>query len=249
MTHHLKVESLSKSFDLHMLGGRRIWALGDVSFAVRRGEFLGVVGRSGSGKSSLLRCLYRRYLPTSGSMLYYSEGGEATDLAVADDRVVLRLRREELGYVSQFLQAIPRTPARDVVAEPLVVRGASPEAARERSQEMLASLGLVGDLQEAYPATMSGGEQQRVNLARALVARPRLLLLDEPTGALDPETRELAVAAIKELKEGGTTMIGVFHDPGTLGALADRVLVLEDQKVRWCGPASEAPELMTAAGA
>lgn len=234
---HLEVRSLSKRFTLHMLGGRRLQALEDVSFAVEPGEFLGVVGRSGSGKSSLLRCLYRRYLPDAGAILYAGEEG-TVDLAVAGDRTVLRLRERELGYVSQFLQAIPRTSARDVVAEPLVGRGLPADEARERAAAVMDSLGLSPDLQETYPATMSGGERQRVNLARALAVRPRMLLLDEPTSALDPETRDLAVAAIGELKDEGTTMVGIFHDTGTLHALADRVLALEDGRVRWCGPAA-----------
>ena len=239
MTHHLEVESLSKCFTLHMLGGRRLQALEDVSFRVEPGEFLGVVGRSGSGKSSLLRCLYRRYLPSAGSIHYAGED-EVVELAAADDRTVLCLRDRELGYVSQFLQSIPRTPARDVVAEPLVGRGEDLESAREWAAVMMDSLGLPPDLQDTYPATMSGGERQRVNLARALVSRPRMLLLDEPTSALDPETRALAVSAIQELKSEGTTMVGIFHDAETLQILADRVLALEDGSVRWCGPANEA---------
>lgn len=243
MPDHLIVESLSKHFTLHMLGGRRLQALRDVNFSVARGEFLGVVGRSGSGKSSLLRCLYRRYLPSAGSVRYAGEGG-TVDLASADDRAVLDLRDRELGYVSQFLQAIPRTPARDVVAGPLVNRGTELEPARERAARVMESLGLPADLQETYPATMSGGERQRVNLARALVSRPRMLLLDEPTSALDPETRALAVTAIGELKDSGTTMVGIFHDADTLQALADRVLALEAGGVRWCGPAREADSLL-----
>lgn len=243
MTYHLKVESLSKHFTLHMLGGRRLQALEDVSFSVEPGEFLGIVGRSGSGKSSLLRCLYRRYLPSSGSV-YYADEDAVVDLATADDRAVLGLRDRELGYVSQFLQAIPRTPACDVVAEPLVSRGADVKAARERAAAMMDSLGLPPDLQDTYPATMSGGERQRVNLARALVARPRLLLLDEPTSALDPETRALAVDAIQELKDEGTTMVGIFHDAETLQALAGRVLALDGGRVRWCGSAREATGLL-----
>lgn len=243
MTHHLKVEDLCKSFTLHMLGGRRMRAFEDVSFAVEPGEFLAVVGRSGSGKSSLLRCLYRSYLPTSGRIRYESEEGEI-DLTSADDRAVLRLRERELGYVSQFLHAVPRVPAREVVAEPLIRRGEGADEALERSASMLFSLGLYPELQEALPATMSGGEQQRVNLARALVSRPRLLLLDEPTSALDPQTRALAVEAIRELKAAETTMVGVFHDADTLGALADRVLAMEDGRVRWSGPPGEAVEAM-----
>ena len=243
MTHHLQVESLSKHFTLHMLGGRRLQALDDVSFALDPGEFLGIAGRSGSGKSSLLRCLYRRYLPSAGSIHYAGEEG-TVELASADDRTVLRLRDRELGYVSQFLEAIPRTPARDVVAEPLVNQGVPMDEARERAAAMMDSLGLPSGLQETYPATMSGGERQRVNLARALVSGPRMLLLDEPTSALDPETRALAVAAIQQLKGQGTTMIGIFHDAETLQSLADRVLAMEDGRIRWRGPASEATELL-----
>lgn len=243
MTDHLKVEALSKHFILHMLGGRRLQALEDVSFSVEPGEFLGVIGRSGSGKSSLLRCLYRRYLSSAGSIYYAGEDG-TVDLVTADDRTVLRFRERELGYVSQFLQAIPRTPARDVVAEPLVSRGADLDQAREHAAAMMDGLGLPPDLQDTYPATMSGGERQRVNLARALVSRPRMLLLDEPTSALDPETRTLAVTAIQNLKDEGTTMVGIFHDAETLQAVADRVLALEDGRVRWWGPASEAADLL-----
>ncbi len=239
--HHLRVDSLCKRFTLHMLGGHEMTAFEGVSFTVERGEFLGVVGRSGSGKSSLLRCLYRSYLPASGEILYASEEGPV-DLAIASDREVLRLRDGEIGYVSQFLRAIPRVPARAVVAEPLVRRGE--EDALGRAAAMLDSLGLSPGLQEALPATMSGGEQQRVNLARALVSRPRLLLLDEPTSALDPETRGLAVEAIRELKAAGTTMVGIFHDADTLAALGDHVLALENGRVRWSGPASEAVEIL-----
>lgn len=240
---HLEVRNLSKDFTLHMLGGRRLPALDAVSFTVERGEFLGVVGRSGSGKSSLLRCIYRRYLPTSGSILYAAKEGER-DLATADDRTVLALREGEIGYVSQFLRAIPRTPAREVVAEPLITRGVAPDEARERASALMDALGLPAELQEAFPATMSGGEQQRINLVRALVGRPRFLLLDEPTSALDPETRSLAMEAIREAKSEGTTMVGIFHDMESLTALSDRVLALEEGRVRWSGPASEAAELL-----
>lgn len=245
MHYHLKVESLSKLFALQTLDGRRLPALEDVSFEVYTGEFLGIVGRSGSGKSSLLRCLYRRYLPTAGRVLYAAQGGE-TDLTKTGDREVLRLRKAEIGYVSQFLRAIPRTPALDVVAEPLVEGGAATEESREKAASTMEALGMPPKLRDAYPATMSGGEQQRVNLARALVARPRLLLLDEPTSALDPETRTLAVEAILELKGEGTTMIGIFHEGESLAALADTVLALETGRVRWCGPAGEVPEILAA---
>lgn len=244
--YHLKVESLSKQFALHTPDADPLPALEEVSFAVEPGEFLGVVGRSGSGKSSLLRCIYHRYLPSSGRIFYTAEGGEI-DLAAARDREVLRLRKRELGYVSQFLRAIPRTPALDVVAEPLLERDAGLKEARETASLAMDELGIPDRLQRAYPATMSGGEQQRVNLARALVARPRLLLLDEPTSALDPETRALAVQAILELKRAGTTMLGIFHERESLLALADRVLGLDGGRVEWCGPTEQATKALSAA--
>lgn len=246
MESHLTVESLSKTFVLHSLDSRHLRAFEDVSFTVARGSFVGVLGRSGSGKSSLLQCVYRRYLPNSGKILYASQSS-VVDLAAADDRTVLRLRETEIGYVSQFLWAIPRTPARDVVAEPLVDQGTDIREARERAAVTLAALGLPSALQEAYPATMSGGERQRVNLARAVVARPRLLLLDEPTSALDPETRALAVEALMDLKDTGTTMVGIFHDTETAGTLADRVVILANGQVYWSGPVEEATGHLTEA--
>lgn len=243
---HLEVESLRKDFTFHMLGGRRLRAFEDVGFSVERGEFLGVLGRSGSGKSSLLRCIYRRYLPSSGSIIFESEDG-LVDIASASEREVLRLREREIGYVSQFFRAIPRTPAVDVVAEPLIVRGEDRGRARELASEAMFSLGLPEELHEAYPATMSGGEKQRANLARALVGRPNLLLLDEPTSALDLQTRSLAIDAIGDLKAAGVTMVGIFHDFDSLKTLADRALVMEDGRMRWIGAAGEAVDLVGAA--
>jgi alpha-D-ribose 1-methylphosphonate 5-triphosphate synthase subunit PhnL len=229
---HLSVDKLAKRFSLHMLGSRELSALETVSFDVDEGELLAVVGRSGSGKSSLLRCVYRSYLPSSGSLVYWSEDGPV-DLARLDDRSMLALRRAEIGYVSQFLSAVPRTSARAVVAEPLLVRGIASNEAGGRADVMLESLGMSAELRESFPATMSGGERQRVNLARALIAQPRMLLLDEPTSALDPETRRLAIDAIRVLARRGTTMIAVLHDRETLEALADRVLALEHGRVAW----------------
>ncbi|MBO0768071.1 MAG: ATP-binding cassette domain-containing protein [Solirubrobacterales bacterium] len=224
---HLEVRALSKRFTMHMLGGASPVALDEVSFSVKRGTFLAIVGRSGSGKSSLLRCLYRRYLPTSGEIIYTAADGPV-DLAAASDQEILALRRVEIGYVSQFLRATPRVLAVDVVAAPLLRQGVGIESARERAGEMLSRLGLAEPLHTALPATMSGGEQQRVNVARALCARPRLLLVDEPTSALDSETRARAIDALSELKDQGVTVVGVFHDQEAVDALADEVLELED---------------------
>ncbi|MDO8189050.1 ATP-binding cassette domain-containing protein [Conexibacter sp. JD483] len=235
---HLDVRALSKTFTMHLLGGTTLTAFADVSFTVPRGRFLAIVGRSGSGKSSLLRCLYRRYLPSTGAIRYATAGG-TVDLLSAPDREVLRLRRSEIGYVSQFLQAIPRVPSRDIVAAPLLRAGAEPAQARAAADEMLERLGMSAALRGTFPATMSGGERQRVNVARALCAAPRLLLLDEPTSALDPETRRLALAAILALKRDGATAVGIFHDREAVEALADDVLVLEDGAVSWHGPVAD----------
>ncbi|QLH83117.1 phosphonate C-P lyase system protein PhnL [Halosimplex pelagicum] len=236
MTAVLTVEGLSKTFDMHALGDKRVVGLDDVSFAVRRGEFLAVVGESGSGKSSLLKCLYRTYDPTDGSARYHPED---VDLATCDDRTVMALRDSAVGYTSQFLDEIPRVPAVDVVSRPLRERGTDPEAARERARELLDALGLPEELWDAYPATFSGGERQRVNLAQALAPEPDLLLLDEPTSALDPETRAAAVDLLSTATGEQTTVIGVFHDREVVESVADRVAVLDGGRLQRVVPVAE----------
>ena len=226
----LTVDNLSKTFAMHVLGETRVVGLDDVSFAVDEGEFLGIVGRSGSGKSSLLKCLYRTYDPTAGSASYESRNG-SVDLATCPEREVLALRGSEIGYASQFLDEIPRVPAVDVVARPLRESGVAPADARNKAAELLNRLRLPDDLFEAYPATFSGGERQRVNLARAIAPRPRLLLLDEPTSALDPETRAAAIDLLRSYLGDDTTVIGVFHKRDVIEELTDRVVVLDDAAV------------------
>lgn len=226
----LTVDNLSKTFAMHVLGETRVVGLNDVSFAVDGGEFLGVVGRSGSGKSSLLKCLYRTYEPTGGQARYESRNGPI-NLVTCSEREVLALRGGEIGYASQFLDEIPRVPAVDVVARPLRESGVAPADARNRAADLLERLRLPDDLFEAYPATFSGGERQRVNLARAIAPRPRLLLLDEPTSALDPETRGAAIDLLRSYLNDGTTVIGVFHKRDVIEELTDRVVVLDDAVV------------------
>jgi alpha-D-ribose 1-methylphosphonate 5-triphosphate synthase subunit PhnL len=219
----LQVEGLSKRFELHALG-KTIEACRDVSFEVAAGELLALAGPSGTGKSTVLKCLYRTYLPTAGRLRFRSAALGEVELAGAPTRTVLELRRREIGYVSQFLRVIPRVPALSVVMEPLLRRGGvAREEARRRAVELLDELGIPRALHDAYPATFSGGEQQRVNLARAVLWEPRLLLLDEPTASLDPASVKAALAVLARLRARGTTMIGVFHDPQLITALADRV--------------------------
>jgi alpha-D-ribose 1-methylphosphonate 5-triphosphate synthase subunit PhnL len=225
----LTVDNLDKTFELYSAGDVRVVGLDDVSFSVDCGEFLAVVGESGSGKSSLLKCLYRSYEPSGGRVCYHGPNGDV-DLATCDDRTVLSLRGETLGYASQFLDEIPRVPAVDVVARPLRETGTPSDEARAVAERLLDRLRLPEDLWDAYPATFSGGERQRVNLAQAIAPKPDVLLLDEPTSALDPETRAVAVDLVESYLDG-TTVVGVFHDADVVRQVADRVLVLADGQV------------------
>jgi alpha-D-ribose 1-methylphosphonate 5-triphosphate synthase subunit PhnL len=222
----LNVVNLSKIFTIHILGGKVITGCREVGFSLGAGEFLGITGPSGSGKTSVLKCVYRTYLPSGGEINYISAARGAVDLAKATDQEVLYLRSGEIGYVSQFLRVIPRVAALDVVAEGLLRRGRELAEARALAGEYLARLGIPGDLWDAYPATFSGGEQQRVNIARALITRPRLLLLDEPTASLDSRAKMTVVEMLWELKAAGTAMIGIFHDLETMRKLVDHTIAM-----------------------
>lgn len=241
----LDIDGVSKTFEMHVLDGKTVAGLADVRFSVDEGEFVAIVGESGSGKSSLLKCIHRTYEPTSGTIRFRTEDGEI-DLASCSDRDVLAVRGSELGYASQFLDEIPRVPAVDVVAHPMWEQGTDREAARERARELLAALSLPADLFDAYPATFSGGERQRVNFARAIGPRPRLLLLDEPTSALDPETRASALELLDSYLPTSTTVIGVFHNYEVVRRIADRVVVLADAELqRVVDVADYTPEVLT----
>ncbi|KGO34128.1 MAG: phosphonate C-P lyase system protein PhnL [Desulfoprunum sp.] len=220
----ITVDNLSKNFLLHILGEKRIEACRAVSFRVPPGGFLGLSGPSGTGKSTVLKCLYRTYLPTGGAIRYDSAAWGPVDLATLPDRAVIDLRHREMGYVSQFLKVIPRVSALDVVMEPILTRnGVSREAARQRATRLLEQLRIPRHLFDAYPATFSGGEQQRVNIARAVSWKPRLLLLDEPTASLDRGSVEIVLDILKEMRGEGTTMIGIFHDTALLESVTDSV--------------------------
>lgn len=223
----LEIDDLSKRFEMHVIDNKCVVGLDGVSFDVREGEFFAVVGESGSGKSSLLKSIYRSYQPSSGCIVYRSLDG-AVDLATCTEQQVLKLRGNEIGYTSQFLDEIPRVPAVDVVARPLREGGMDPDAARDQATELLRALNLPEDLFDAFPATFSGGERQRVNLARAIAPQPRLLLLDEPTSALDPDTRAAAIDLLETYLDESTTMVGVFHNPEVIRDIADRVAMLEN---------------------
>jgi len=223
----MRCEALSKTFLMHMRGGTRIEAFRDVSFTLAEGQFLGVSGPSGSGKSSLLKCLYRTYLPSRGAIWYTDGSAETRDLAATDEHVILALRRQEIGYVSQFFPVIPRVSALNTIANGMVARGFPRPESEERARELLARLAIPRALWDMFPSTFSGGEKQRINIIHAIIAQPRLLLLDEPTASLDAASAREAVSLILELKEQGTAMIGVFHDAALLSRLSDQLIEMK----------------------
>ena len=219
----IEVRGLGKRFVLHNQGGATLPVLHAVSFEAARGECLVLDGASGAGKSTLLRCLYGNYLASEGS-IRIRDGGQWMDVVQADARRIQRLRREVIGYVSQFLRAVPRVPALDVVAEPLRRRGLAPSRARERAAGLLARLNVPERLWRLPPATFSGGEQQRVNIARGFAAGHDILLLDEPTASLDAGNRDVVARLIRETAAAGCCIVGVFHDEIVRAAVATRMI-------------------------
>ncbi len=226
----LRARELGKSFTLHLQGGQCIPVLGGVSLDLHAGECLVLSGPSGAGKSTLLRSLYCNYRLDSGAVLVRHHG-EWVDLATADPRTVLAVRRDTLGYVSQFLRVVPRVPALAIVAEALTLRGTGAEEARGRARDMLLALNVPERLHGLPPATFSGGEQQRVNLARGFLGGHPILLLDEPTASLDADNRAVVVGLVRAAKARGVAVLAIVHDSETRSAIADRlfpVMPMED---------------------
>jgi alpha-D-ribose 1-methylphosphonate 5-triphosphate synthase subunit PhnL len=218
----LRTEGVGKSFTLHLQGGVRIPVLDGVALALRAGECMVLSGPSGAGKSTLLRTLYGNYRAEGGSILVRHRGAWL-DLAAAGPRTVLEVRRDTLGYVSQFLRVVPRVPALHIVAEALTARGVEAEEARAGARAMLLRLNVPERLQGLPPATFSGGEQQRVNLARGFLGRHPVLLLDEPTASLDADNRAVVIGLVQAAKAAGVAVLGVVHDAETRDAIADRL--------------------------
>jgi alpha-D-ribose 1-methylphosphonate 5-triphosphate synthase subunit PhnL len=217
----LSVKNLAKHFTIHIRGGAVIPGFAGISFDASAGSLLAITGPSGTGKSSLLKCVYRTYLPTAGEMLYTARDGSRIDLAATDDWEILRLRRAEIGYVSQFFHVMPRVSALETLIEPLTSRGVGREEALDRARSLLSRAGIGEALWDMCPATFSGGEKQRLNILRAIIAKPRLLLLDEPTASLDRGHKNRIMEMILGLKAEGAAMVGVFHDRDALLALSD----------------------------
>jgi alpha-D-ribose 1-methylphosphonate 5-triphosphate synthase subunit PhnL len=217
----LIAEGLCKTFTLHLQGGVRLPVLREVSLMVRPGECVALTGPSGAGKSTLMRALYGNYLAGGGRILVRHRGS-LVDLAAAEPRAIVAIRRETVGYVSQFLRVIPRVPARAIVAEPLRAAGMDAAAAEREAERLLARLNLPERLWSLPPATFSGGEQQRVNLARGFVYPYPVMLIDEPTASLDPANAAVAVALMQEAKARGAAIVGIFHDAEVRRAVATR---------------------------
>ncbi|MDE4190221.1 phosphonate C-P lyase system protein PhnL [Phaeobacter gallaeciensis] len=213
----IELQNVSKSFTLHNQGSAVIPVMEGATLSVKPGECVGLVGASGAGKSTLMRLIYGNYLAASGSIMV----GD-TDVAQAEPREILELRRKTLGYVSQFLRVVPRVPALDVVAEPLLSVGTPIEEAREKAAQLLTGLNIPDRLWSLSPTTFSGGEQQRVNIARGFAYDYPALLLDEPTASLDAQNRATVLGLIEGAKARGAAIVGIFHDEAAREQVCDR---------------------------
>jgi alpha-D-ribose 1-methylphosphonate 5-triphosphate synthase subunit PhnL len=226
----IQIEALEKTFVLHAQSGAAIPVFAQLSLDVRPGECVALAGQSGVGKSTLIRTIYGNYRPTKGSVRVLHDGA-MIDITQAAPSQVRDIRRRSLGYVSQFLRVIPRISTRDLVMAPLLENGTAPGSAREAAETMLAALNLPRAHWDLPPATFSGGEQQRVNLARSFVRNYPILLLDEPTASLDPENRAIVIGLVRAALANGAAMIGIFHDRDVRDQIATRNFEVADFRV------------------
>ncbi len=221
----IRTEGLAKTFTLHLRGGMQLPVLSGIDLEVRSGECVVLSGPSGAGKSTLMRSLYGNYRAEAGRIMVRHQG-ELVDIATAEPRVILAVRHDTLGYVSQFLRVVPRVGTLDIVADELITRGIEPAAAHAAAGALLLRLNIPRRLHAIPPATFSGGEQQRVNLARGFIAGHPILLLDEPTASLDAENRAVVVSMIQKAKVSGTAIVAICHDAEVRDAIADRLFPL-----------------------
>lgn len=219
----IKLQGVAKTFVMHLQGGQHLPIVRDVSFRVAAGECVVLGGPSGAGKSSILKLIYGNYRTDGGQILVKGESGW-TDVAAAAPRAVLALRQSTLGYVSQFLRTIPRVSAIDIVQAAAREAGLDTGAARQRASDLLNRLNVPRRLWDLPPATFSGGEQQRVNIARGFAASRPILLLDEPTASLDAANRAVVVDLIEARKREGAAILGIFHDDDVRQRVADRIV-------------------------
>jgi len=221
----LKVENLSKSFFLHLLN-KKIDVLKDVSFEVSEGEFLAILGKSGSGKSSTIKCIYGTYRPSSGNIIY-----DGINISKARDREILRAR-DSIGYVSQYFLINPRVKVIDAAVEPVIKKD---EEAYSKAYKLLKMFNLKEELYDVFVSTLSGGEKQRLNIIRAMIKEPKLLLLDEPTTYLDVTSKETLKRYLKKAKRNGMAIVGIFHEFDILDGLADKMAILKNGQIVYYG--------------
>ena len=226
----LDVNGFGKRFTIHHLN-KTMQAVEQVNFSIEKGEFIGIVGKSGSGKSTILKSIYRSYLPDAGEIMYDSARFGRIDLCQATERQMLYLRKYEIGYVSQFLNVMPRTTSRQLVEKALLEMGETESVAQIEAEKALIHFELDPKLWDTYPNTFSGGEKLRLNIAMATVKKPRLLLLDEPTASLDQQSKLKVREIIEKLKANGTTLVGIFHDIEFMEGLCDKVYDMRTGKL------------------
>lgn len=226
----LKVQQLRKSFTLHNRGGTHVQGFSNIDFTINCGQLLALHGPSGAGKSSILKTIYRTYLADGGHVFFHRSSGEEIDLAWATESRILDLRRREIGFVTQFLKILPRISALDAVAHPLIEIGTEEEEAEEKARSLLQRLGIREELFKLSPLTFSGGEQQRVNIARGIIAPKELILLDEPTASLDQNSSEVVLELLDQLKKKKISMIAIFHDRKKIERIADKDIHIGREK-------------------
>lgn len=222
----IRARHLSKTFQMHNQGGLSLPVFDDVDLQVLRGEAVVLHGPSGAGKSTLLRILYGNYRPSHG-VVEISHGGKLVDIVAAHPRQIIAIRKKTLSYVSQFLRVIPRVTTLEIVMDPMLARGISTNEAEGRAKAILDRLNLPERLWSLPPQTFSGGEQQRVNIARSFVDPTPIMLLDEPTASLDAKNSEIVVELIEDARKKGAAIVGIFHDKGVREAVATRVFPVQ----------------------
>ena len=226
----LRLEDVGKSFTLHNQGARQIPVVSSVTFSLEAGDCMALTGPSGSGKSTVIRMIYGNYGCDIGKILFRNSDDDWIDLAQSDPREVVALRNRTVGYVSQFLRVIPRVSTLDVVSEPLRLAGASAEESHARAKTLLSRLNLPERLWDLSPTTFSGGEQQRVNIARGFAYAYPVLLLDEPTASLDQANRQVVLDLIKEARESSVAILGIFHDAEARETVCNRFFDVEQHQ-------------------
>ncbi|MUK90322.1 ATP-binding cassette domain-containing protein [Ornithinibacillus sp. L9] len=226
----LEVNDMGKKFTNHHFGTTR-QAVHHVTFQLEKGQFIGIVGKSGSGKSTILKSIYRTYLPDEGSIYFDSEYFGKLDLTEATERQIIYLRKHEIGYVSQFLNVMPRRTCRELVEQAVLEMGETKAVAKRDAEIALMHFELDPTIWDTFPNTFSGGEKLRLNIAIATVKKPRLLLLDEPTASLDEKSKQRVRDVIEKLKASGTTLVGIFHDIEFMENLCDQIFDMNSKQI------------------